>query len=123
MNRNLKVFLIEDALRIRSVLIEILQQTGRVDVIGYAEGQAEALQQLRTQEWDVVIVDIGLREGNGLAVLSNLQNDNKTYGTRIVFTDHPTMQIKARTLALGASVFFDKSRDMDQLVSYIQALP
>lgn len=123
MSKKLKVFLIEDAIKIRSILIEILQQTGKVDVIGHAEGQADALNQLRSIEWDVAIVDIGLREGNGLAVLAGLQSDAKTYGRRIVFTGNPSSEMKARTAALGASAFFDKSRDMDMLVSYIQAMP
>ena len=63
--KKLKVFLIEDAQRIRSVLIEVLQQTENVEVIGFAESEKEALYQLRSIEWDVAIVDIGLREGSG----------------------------------------------------------
>ena len=115
--------MIEDATRIRSVLIEILQQSGNIDVVGYAEGQTEALGKLRSQEWDVVIVDIGLSEGNGLAVLAGLQRDTKAYGKRIVFTGNPSLEMKNRTLALGASAFFDKTRDTDMLVNYIEAIP
>jgi len=122
MNRKLKVFLIEDAIKIRSILIELLQQTGKVDVIGYAEGQSDALRQLRSNEWDAVIVDIGLHDGNGLAVLAGLQGDIKPYGERIVFTGSPSPEMKARTLHLGASAFFDKACDLDMLVSYIQKL-
>ncbi|GGC76153.1 response regulator [Undibacterium terreum] len=120
--KKLKVFLIEDAIKIRSVLIDILQQTGDIEVVGYAENEKDALNQLRSQEWDVAIVDIGLREGNGLAVLAGLKSDAKAYGKRLVFTSNPSTALKARTLALGAEAFFDKSRDMDVLVNHIQGL-
>lgn len=122
MNRKLKVFLVEDSLKIRSLLIEILQQTGQVDVVGYADRQTDALNQLRLIAWDVAIIDIALREGNGLPVLAGLQSDDKTYGTRIVLTSSPSSEMKTRTLALGASAFFDKSSDLDLLIQYIQRI-
>ena len=122
MNRKLKVFLIEDAARIRTILIEILQQTGEIEVIGYAERQTEALLQLRSVEWDVAIIDIELRDGNGLAVLASLQRDARSYGERVVFTCNPSQKMKTRILALGASAFFDKSCDIEMLVSYLQGI-
>lgn len=120
--KKLKVFLIEDAHRIRSVLIEVLQQSENIEVIGFAESESDALKQLRSIDWDVAIVDIGLREGSGLAVLSALKNDDCSYGPRLVFTGSPSKALKARTMALGAEGFFDKSRELDQLVNYIQGL-
>ncbi|BBB65348.1 hypothetical protein UNDYM_1095 [Undibacterium sp. YM2] len=120
--KKLKVFLIEDAQRIRSVLIEVLQQAENIEVIGFAESEQEALYQLRSIEWDVAIVDIGLREGSGLAVLSGLKSDGRQYGSRLVFTSNPSNALKTRTMSLGAEAFFDKSREMDSLVGHIQAL-
>jgi two-component system OmpR family response regulator len=120
--QKLKVFLIEDAVKIRSILIEILQQTGNVEIVGFADSEKDALNQLRSQEWDIVIVDITLREGNGLGVLAGLKKDDKPYGTRLVFTNSASLALKDRALALGAEDFFDKSRDMDSLIDRIQAL-
>jgi len=120
LDKKLKVFLIEDAYRIRSVLTDILQQAGDVEVVGFAENEQDALQQLRTKEWDVAVVDIALREGSGLAVLAGLKNDARQYGKRLVFTSSPSSALKARSLALGADGFFDKSRDMTTLVHRIQ---
>ena len=120
--QKLKVFLIEDAVKIRSILIEVLQQTGIVDIVGFADSEKDALNQLRSQEWDIVIVDITLREGNGLGVLAGLKKDDKPYGTRLVFTNSANTALKDRALALGAEGFFDKSRDMDSLIDRIQAL-
>lgn len=121
-DKKLKVFLIEDARRIRSVLVDALQQTGQIEVIGFAEDERDALDQLRSTEWDVAIVDIGLREGNGLGVLAGLKCDAKTYGKRFVFTNSPSVALQTRSMALGADGFFDKARDLDVLVTQIQAM-
>ncbi len=118
----LKIFLIEDAASIRAILIDVLQQTGMIDVIGHAEAQVDALQQLRALEWDVAIVDISLREGNGLGVLAGLQGDARNYGQRVVFTASPSAELTTRSLALGACQLFDKASDMDQMVSFIRGV-
>lgn len=118
----LKVFLIEDAERIRSLLIEILESTGKIEIAGFAEGQTDALRQLREIAWDVAIVDIALREGSGLAVLDALKKDGRSYGARLVFTNHPSTALRDRSLALGADAFFDKSREMEQLIERVQEM-
>jgi two-component system OmpR family response regulator len=121
-DKKLKVFLIEDAGKIRATLIELLQQTGRIEVVGYAESEREALDQLRSTDWDAAIVDIGLREGSGLGVLAGLKRDARTYGKRFVFTNSPSVALQLRSIALGADGFFDKSRDLESLVDRLQAL-
>lgn len=118
----LKVFLIEDAPRIRSILIEFLLSTGKIEVVGVAEGQQEAVQSLRALAWDVAIIDIALREGSGLDVLRALNEDTADYGTRLVFTNHPNSALRDRALALGAQAFFDKSHEMEKLVDCVTAM-
>jgi two-component system OmpR family response regulator len=118
----LKVFLIEDGCQIRSILIEFLQRTEHIEIIGFAENESDALDQLRSKEWDVVIVDIGLNEGSGLGVLAGLQHDPWKHGKRFVFTNSPSPALKSRCIALGADEFFDKSRDLNMLVNRLQAM-
>ena len=121
-DKKLKVFLIEDASRIRTTLIELLQETGCIEVIGFAEDEGDALHQLRSKDWDAAIVDIGLRMGSGLGVLEGLKRDSKAYGKRFVFTNSPSAALQNRSLALGADGFFDKSRDLNELVTQLTAL-
>ncbi|MGB6055114.1 MAG: response regulator [Burkholderiaceae bacterium] len=120
LQKKLKVFLIEDAQRVRAALTDILQESGQIEVVGFAADEQDALQQLRSREWDVAIVDIGLREGNGLGVLAGLKNDAREYGKRLVFTSNSSNALKARTAALGADGCFDKSTDIGMLVSRIR---
>ena len=48
----LRVFLVEDNPMIRERLIESLTSTGRIDVVGYAEGEREAVDALSDGRWD-----------------------------------------------------------------------
>jgi two-component system OmpR family response regulator len=120
--KKLKVFLIEDAVKIRAMLVEILQQTGEIEVVGFAESEKDALLQLRSKDWDVAIVDVGLREGTGLGVLTGLKRDGKPYGKRFVFSGNASTALRDRSLALGADGFFDKASDIHELVSQLQAM-
>lgn len=116
----LKVFLIEDAQKVRAVLTDILQENAQIEVVGFAENEKDALNELRSREWDVAIVDIELKQGNGLGVLAGLKSDARQYGKRFVFTSNPNHVLRARTMALGADGFFDKSTDIGVLVSHIR---
>lgn len=120
LQNKLKVFLIEDAPQVRAVLTDILQENGRIEVVGFAESENDALKELRSQEWDVAIVDIELKQGNGLGVLAGLKKDSRKYGRRLVFTSNTNQVLKARTLSLGADGFYDKSTDIGRLVSCIR---
>lgn len=119
--KNIKVFLIEDAPKIRAILIEVLLQNN-IEVVGYAENQSDALAYLRNNEWDVVIVDISLKAGSGMGVLEVLNNDNKQYGKRVVFSGDASPLLKKRALALGADEVFEKSKDIDKLLEYVESL-
>lgn len=120
--KKLRIFLIEDAPKIRAMLMEILQQEEQIEVVGYAESEKDALTQLRSREWDVAIVDIGLRQGSGLGVLAGLKKDQKQYGKRLVFTSSSNPALAARTRALGAEGIYDKSRDINSLISHLQQM-
>lgn len=122
LHTKLKVFLIEDAQKVRAVLTDILQENGEIEVVGFAESEQDALNELRTREWDVAIVDIELKQGNGLWVLAALKSDARQYGKRFVFTSNSNNALRARTMALGADGFFDKSTDIGVLVSHIREM-
>jgi DNA-binding NarL/FixJ family response regulator len=121
-DKKLRVFLIEDAPRIRAILMEVLQSHQGIDVIGYAENETDAVRDLRSIEWDLAIVDIALKQGNGLGVLEALNKDNRQYGKRIVFSGDASPLLKKRVQALGADGVFDKASDMDGLLHYVETI-
>ncbi|MFX4982823.1 response regulator, partial [Acinetobacter baumannii] len=76
--------------------------------------------------WDVVIVDLNLREGHGLEVLRALQTNSKvdlSAKRRVVLTNYASPQMRIRCEELGADAFFDKSSDIDRLIEYLTGEP
>ena len=73
---------------------------------------------------DVVIIDLLLRAGSGWGVLSGLAQ-LPSPPARIVLTNYPTADVRARCTALGVDLF-DKSTEIDELFTWFaeqSALP
>ena len=66
----MKVLLVEDSVLIRDALIEILSGAKNLTVDGIAATQNNALALLDTQQFDMLLLDIELAEGNGFEVIS-----------------------------------------------------
>jgi DNA-binding NarL/FixJ family response regulator len=108
--RTVRVFIVEDSPVIRERLTESLSTPGRIEVVGYAESEQRAVQALHDEQWDALILDLQLKDGNGLRVLKAL--DGARQGRIvIVLTNYAFPQYRARSEQLGADYFFDKSRE------------
>jgi len=115
----LTCFLVEDSRVIRENLTATLEDVVGVSVVGFAEDEHTALQWLRgaDQRCDLMIVDIFLKQGTGLTVLAQarlLQPSLKL----VVLTNFATADIRQRCLTLGAERVFDKSTEIEELLTY-----
>lgn len=108
--RIVRVFIVEDSPVIRERLTESVTSPGRIEVVGYAESESGAVEALRDAQWDAVILDLQLKDGNGLRVLKALRAA-KEGKLVIVLTNYAFPQYRARSEQLGADYFFDKSRE------------
>jgi DNA-binding NarL/FixJ family response regulator len=112
----LRVFLVEDSAVIRERLAETISSLENVEVVGHAETEAVAISALQAEPCDVVVLDLQLREGHGFNVLKALRSKrNPRRIVVLILTNHATPQYRARSIALGADYFFDKSREYDRL--------
>lgn len=122
LSRPLRVVLVEDSSVLRERLSESLNTPGVVEIVAYAETEAAAMETLLSREWDAVVLDLQLREGNGLGVLRGLRREGRQNGTIIVLTNYAFPQYRAKSEQLGATYFLDKSRDYRQLRDILYAL-
>jgi DNA-binding NarL/FixJ family response regulator len=122
-NAPLKVFLVEDSAHVRELLLDFLQVPGEVEIVGYADSEAESVAAILAKPVNAVIVDLKLREGGGMGVIEKLRKANlRPRPTIIVFTNHPFPEIRRRAMHLGADYFFDKSADYDSIRTILQTL-
>jgi DNA-binding NarL/FixJ family response regulator len=68
-SKSMKVLLVEDSILIRNTLIEILNSNSNLTVNGMAGTQNSAIALLDEQQFDMLLVDIELAEGNGFEVI------------------------------------------------------
>jgi CheY-like chemotaxis protein len=119
----LRVLIVEDSKRLREQLGESIYSPGRIEVVGYAETEAEALEVLAQAACDVVVLDLQLRQGNGLAVLKALRATPEQQSvTVIVLTNFAFPHFRDRSLKLGANYFFDKAKEYDRVRDVLEEM-
>lgn len=119
----LRTYIVEDNATIRDNLIGTLEELASVRLAGWAEGEPEAKAWLAAHAdgWDLLIVDLFLRQGSGLGVLE--AGRQRGPGQRVVvLSNYATADMRRRCSELGADAVFDKSNEIDALVDYCHAL-
>ena len=119
----LRTYIVEDSQVIRESLIATLEELTPVAVIGTAESEGTAVQWLSQSDnlVDLVVVDIFLKSGSGLGVLREAQKLTSARKV-VVLSNYATADIRRKCLELGADRVFDKSNEIDALISYCNAL-
>ena len=115
----LRIYLVEDNPLIRENLTSTLTEMAGAAFTGWAEGERDAVDWLSdsANEWDLAIVDLFLKQGNGLGVVSACRS--RAVGKKlIVLTNYATPAVRERCTALGADAVFDKSNDIEKLVEF-----
>ena len=119
----LRVVVVEDSRIIRERLAALLADIPNLATVGYATTQDEALAILREGEWEVVILDLQLKEGTGLRVLEELDKTTRREETTIiVYSNFDFPQYRSKAIALGADFFFDKSSEFRRLHEVLTSL-
>ncbi|HEY8048921.1 MAG TPA: response regulator [Ramlibacter sp.] len=118
-----RAYIVEDSPTIRENLIETLQELAMVESVGTAETETEGKRWLAANDeyWDLAIVDLFLKEGNGLNILQACQA-RKPSQKMVVLSNHATHDIRWRCRQLGADAVFDKSTEIEQLVDYCMTI-
>jgi len=112
-----RVVIVEDSERILTHLAEELSAIDNLCIAGTATTEQEALHLLGQGDWDLAILDLQLKEGNGLRVLKAVREQVADAGTIAVFTNYAFPQYRKRSLELGADYFFDKSRELSRVIA------
>jgi len=114
-----RAFIVEDSPTIRENLIETLQELALIEPVGTAETEYEGRKWLAQNDtaWDLAIIDLFLKEGNGINILEAFRRRRPTQ-KMVVLSNHATTDVRYRCTQLGADAVFDKSTEIDALVDY-----
>lgn len=112
-----RVLLIEDSVVLAERLVELLCEPGRLSIAARAATQADAMLRLRESPYDVLVVDIELAEGNGVAVIRQARQlyPPEEQPLIVVLTNYASDFVRDHCFAAGADYFLDKMRDIAML--------
>lgn len=113
----LKTYIVEDNPTIRENLIGTLEELASINSVGTAETENEGKAWLASNNWDLAIVDLFLKQGSGLGVLASCR-DRPSRQKVVVLSNYATADIRQRCAQLGVDAVFDKSNEIDALVEY-----
>jgi two-component system OmpR family response regulator len=116
-----RILLIEDSAVLSRRLVDLLSEPGRISVAAQAATQSEALLRLQEATYDVLVVDIELAEGNGVAVIRQVRQlyPPDAQPVVVVLTNYASDFVREHCFAAGADYFLDKMRDIASLKAVV----
>ena len=117
-----KVLIVDDSILVQQRLVDMLAEIDGIEVVGEAKDESEALSKAIELIPDVIILDIRLREGNGINVLQKIKNNGANSTVVIIITSYPYPQYRERCVAAGADFFFSKSTEFDKIPEVLKRL-
>lgn len=120
----LRLFLVEDSEDVRDLIVESLAEIAGVRLVGYAETEMDALRHLQHNSYDVLILDIQLKQGNGMSLLQSLARSNtrRQSELKVVLSNHVSPTYRRVGVQCGVQHFFDKSSELPLLCDLLREL-
>lgn len=117
-----RVLLVEDHSSFRRALAFVLEREPDLRVVAQAGSLAEARSMINSESrFDVAVLDLGLPDGNGMDLISDLRVSNPEASIVVLSVD---LNPKNQTLALerGANTVLGKEASITQIVAAVRNL-
>lgn len=115
----MKILLIEDETKLADSIIDYLDDNGFV--CECASTVSTALELIHSYQYDCILLDLSLPDGNGFTILKKLKELNKEEGV-IIISARDTIESKIDGLSLGADDYLVKPFHLAELMIRIMAL-
>ncbi len=115
----IKLLLADDHNIFRDGLKRIFADTPDIQVAAEAGTGHEALERMRSEDWDVVLLDINLPGKSGLEVLKQIKSE-KPNQQIVILSMYPEDQYAIRAIKLGAAGYLSKDVEADELLAAIR---
>ncbi|MDY6910108.1 MAG: response regulator [Thermodesulfobacteriota bacterium] len=113
----IRVLLVDDEAEFLETLVKRLKKR-RVDVQGVRSGE-EALEFIRTQPVDVVVLDVKMPGMDGIQTLKAIKSMDPLVEV-IMLTGHASVEVAIQGMELGAFDYLMKPMDIDELLYKVQ---
>jgi len=115
----IRILIVDDHAIVRAGLKQIVSENPDMIVAGEASNGQEALNFIRAEVWDVLLLDISIPGRNGLEVLKLVRQESPRLPV-LILSIYPEDQYAVRVLRAGASGYLTKESAPDLLVEAIR---
>lgn len=118
----MRVAVVDDSLAVQTSLRGLLGLVRGIEIVGCAEDVAGAIRLIDSEQPDVVVLDVELRDnGRGIDVLRHVVRAHPHVRV-VVLSNFHWATMRGVYLGCGASAYFDKSMQFIQAKDYIAGL-
>lgn len=115
----MKILVVEDEPElVKSIVAYLQNENYTCDIAGSLE---QAMQKTESFEYDCILLDISLPDGNGLQVLKELKRNNKTDGV-IIISARGSIDDRIEGLNIGADDYLAKPFHLSELSARLAAV-
>jgi two-component system, NarL family, invasion response regulator UvrY len=117
----LRILIADDHAMVRAGIRQYLENEPSVQEIGEAASGRDTLDQLRQQEWSLVLLDIHMPDQNGLEILRRIQEEHPKVRV-LVLSGLPEKQYAVSVLRAGASGYLPKDSAPEDLIKAVHVV-
>lgn len=117
----MKILITDDHTVVREGLKRILKEEFTEAEFGEAVSGNEALEKMRADTWDIIIMDITMGGRNGLEVLKQMKSENIKWPV-LILSMHPEDQYAVRVLKAGAMGYLTKESAPEELIVAVKRI-
>lgn len=121
MKKRIKVLIVEDHIVVREGFVALVNAEDDLEVCGQTDNQAEALVMAESLRPDVVVIDLVLREGDGLELIKLLREQHPKLAMVVVSMQDEELYAE-RALRAGANGYVMKSAATSEFLDAIRAV-
>lgn len=116
-----KILIADDHPVVREGLKQIISKASDLNVAGEALDGTQVLDMIAKEDWDVIVLDIGMPGRDGLEVLKEIKRQKPKLPV-LILSIYPEEQIAVRTFKIGASGYMNKEAAPKELVNAIRKI-
>ena len=113
-----RILLVDDHPVVRHGIKQVLSGAFHPAHVGEAASAEEGLNEVRSTEWDVLVLDLTLPGASGLDLLKDLRRERPALPV-LVLSMHPPDQFARRVINAGASGYLSKDTSPNELVKAV----
>jgi len=114
-----RILIVDDHELVRHGLAQLLSDEPDLETCGEAEDVDGAIKQVEETNPDLVVVDISLKNGNGLELIKRIKTNHPNVKT-LVSSMHDESLFAERVLHAGAMGFINKQQAMETVIDAIR---